>query len=183
MRKTKEQIREKFENYIAEYEEKIRLWQNVQVQTKKDGTPFKDLAKNFSGAKLVRPAYGFGDIELHVANYRLRIGGSFVEDKINLRELVKYSPVKVDESRIIREAYLEPYFYLTIPETMGKIERQIETYKKAIIDYQEQIEKLDSLYDEVARRIDDTMDFIRQNTENYSSLYYELREMVQKVGY
>ena len=116
MMKTKESIRKTFMDYIADYEEKIKLWENVKVVTKKDGTPFKDFAKNFSGAKVVRPAYGFGDLELHVANYKKQINGHFVEDKINTRELVKYSKFTPDASRIHNEAYLEPYFYLTIPE-------------------------------------------------------------------
>lgn len=181
--KTKEEIKTKFENYIKEYEEKIRLWKNVKVVTKKDGTPFRDFNRNFEGADVVRPAYSFGDIDLVVTNYQIRINGNWVEDTIHTRELVRYSDLKPSEDRIINERFLEPYFYLTIPEIMEKIQKTIQTYEKDIEEYKEQIAKLDWMYDEVVTRINSTMDYIRDNAGSGTSLYYELRECIQKVGY
>ena len=180
---TKEEIRTRFENYIREYEEKIKLWKNVKVVTKKDGTPFKDFNRNFEGADVVRPAYGFGDIDLVVVNYKIRIAGNHVTDTIHTRELVKYTKLNPSEDRIIKETYLEPYFYLTIPEIMEKIQRTIQIYEKNIEEYKDQIEKLDWMYDEVVTRINDTMDYIRENAGGNTSLYYELRGCIQKVGY
>ena len=180
MQATKEQIRIRFENYIREYEDKITLWKKVTVVTKKDGTEFKDFGKNFTNCRVYRPAYSFGDLNIEVSGY---VNNEYRKDEINTRELVKYSNFKPEDSRIINEAYLEPYFYLTIPEIMEKIQYTIGKYQACIQEYKDYIEKLDALYDIVINGVNSLMDTIKREAGDHNSLYYEMRELIQNVGY
>ena len=50
MDKDLQAIRNQYTGYIKANEQKISAWENVKIVTKKDGTPFANLGKNFTGA-------------------------------------------------------------------------------------------------------------------------------------
>lgn len=78
MQKSKEAIRKQFENYIQEYEVKIRLWSAVKRVTKKDGSDFQSFGKNFENAEIVRGRICSDDFEIRVSDYSIRIDGRWV---------------------------------------------------------------------------------------------------------
>lgn len=183
MQKSKEEIRKQFEDYIREYEVKIRLWSAVKRVTKKDGSDFQNFAKNFENAKIERGRICSDDFEISVSDYSVRIGGHWVDDRIDIKQIVEYSKIVPAEDQIIKEFCYKPYFYMTPAQVMECIQHTIETYKQKIEEYRDQIAKLDALYDFVKSSVDAIMDKIKKETEGNSSLYYAMRDLIKEVGY
>lgn len=52
-----EDIEKEMDKRIAETAAFLEAWRNVKFPTKKDGTPFKNMNKNFDGAKYVPISY------------------------------------------------------------------------------------------------------------------------------
>ena len=183
MQKSKEAIRKQFENYIKEYEVKIRLWSAVKRVTKKDGSDFQSFAKNFENAEIVRGRICADDFEIRVADYSVRIAGKWVEDAIDIKQIVEYSKIIPAEEQIVKESFYKPYFYMTPAQVMECIQNTIETYKQKIKEYWDQLAKLDSLYDFVKVSVDNIMNKIKAETESNSSLYYAMWDLIREVGY
>ena len=181
--KKKEDIRNKFEDYILDYEAKIRLWSNVKRVTKKDGSDFQSFAKNFANAKIERGRICSDDFEICVSDYSIRIDGKYVCDSISIKQVVKYSRIIPAEDQIIKESFYEPYFYMTPAQVMEYIQITIDRYKEKIVEYQEQLAKLDALYDYVKSSVDSIMDKVRKEAGSNTSLYYEMRGLLKEVGY
>lgn len=181
--KKKEDIKNKFENYILDYEAKIRLWSNVKRVTKKDGSDFQNFAKNFENAKIERGRICSDDFEICVSDYSIRIDGKYVCDSISIKQIVDYSKITPSEDQIIKESFYKPYFYMTPNQTMECIQITIETYKEKIEEYNVQLAKLDALYDYVKSSVDTVMHKIREDAGNNTSLYYEMRGLLADVGY
>ena len=183
MQKSKDKIRMEMKDSIEMYEAKIRLWKNVKRLSKKDGSDFQNFGKNFENAEYVRGRICSDDVELRVADYGIRVAGNWVDDSLDIRQIVKYSKITPEENQIIKESYMEPYFYLTVDQTMQMIQIKIETYEKMISEYKEQLEKLDSLYDYVKDSLTEIMQKLRKETGGSSTLFYELRNYIKEVGY
>lgn len=181
MKKTKEAMKQEMENTIKMYEAKIKLWQNVARKTKKDGSDFQNFSKNFENAEII---VKYGDQYIQVSDYSQRIGGEFVVDDFRTRQIVKYfKNWEIPQDRIVKVPYLEPYFDMTPDEIMEYIKVVIDKYKTWIAEYQDQIKKLDVVYDHVDNVLSDLMDYVRKNTGNNTHLYYEMRKFIQNVGY
>ena len=181
MKKTKDQIRNEMLDTIATYKEKIRLWQNVKRKTKKDGTDFQNLSKNFENAEII---VKYGDTCIQVVNYNIRIAGNYVDDYFQIEQVVQYFKAwEVPENRIIHEYCRSPYIRMSPDEIMKYIQYHISKYEKWITEYEEQLEKLDAMYDYVSDHLEELMDYIRKNAGNNSHLYYEMRGLIEKVGY
>lgn len=183
MQKTKEQIRKETENSILMYEKKIELWKKVRRVTKKDGSDFQNFGKNFENAKIIRGRICADDFEICVNDYGVRIGGEWAEDKFDIRQVVKYSKITPDESQIIKQSFLEPYFFLTPEQVMQMIQIKIQTYEEMIAEYREQLTKLDDLYDYVKNSLTEIMQKLRHETGGSSHMFYELRKLITEVGY
>lgn len=181
MQRSKEDIRKKFEDYIKEYEEKIRLWSEVKRVTKKDGSDFQSFAKNFENAEIVRGRICSDDFEICVNNHKIRISGDWVKDSISIRQIVEYSKITPAEDQIITEASYNPYFYMTPAQVMENIQIQIEIYKKQIDEYKDQLSKLDALYDFVKSSVDTIMVKIKEEAGSNTSLFYEMRALLKEV--
>ena len=183
MQKSKEDIRKQFENYIKEYEVKIRLWSAVKRVTKKDGSDFQSFGKNFENAEIVRGRICADDFEIRVSDYSIRIDGRWVDDTIDIKQIVEYSKITPAEEQIVKESFYKPYFYMTPDQVMEYIQNTIEIYKRKIEEYKDQLAKLDSLYDFVKVSVDNIMNKIKAETEGNSSLYYAMRDLIKEVGY
>ena len=73
-----EDVRKKIQENIWYYEGKIKMWEAVKFPTKKDGTPFKVLSKNFEGAQIgaYHVVEGWANPYLTVYGYVKKYGNS-----------------------------------------------------------------------------------------------------------
>lgn len=78
-------------NKRLSYEKSIlQAWENVTFPTKKDGTPFKVMSKNFENAKFYNDITAWHDYEK-----KLKVGtfddlNGYIDESISCYEMVKY---------------------------------------------------------------------------------------------
>ena len=113
-----------------EYETISKLWEDVARNYKKDGSDFSTMSKNFSGCTFKDPTV----CKLHALEKEITVcgptpAGRYVHAKIDNYQCVKYSKIKPEENRIIKESFLEPYFYLTAGEIEQAIKEESAKYK------------------------------------------------------
>jgi hypothetical protein len=72
--------------------------------TKKDGSDFQSFAKNFENAEIVRGRICADDFEIRVSDYSIRIDGRWVDDTIDIKQIVEYSKIIPAEEQIIKES-------------------------------------------------------------------------------
>ena len=73
-----EDVRREVQDTINYYDGLIKMWEAVSFPTKKDGSPFKVLSKNFEGAKIGAyvPVEDWSSPYLTVYGYVERFGSS-----------------------------------------------------------------------------------------------------------
>ena len=134
----KTKTRENLEKQLDYHKSLVTAWKKVTRNYKKNGEPFADLAKNFNGVSISNARYSLKP-EKEITVFTQTEKNGYQSESINNADLVKYSNIKPDESRIIKEPCLEPYFYLTIDEISGKIAEKIETHEKRIAELEKAI--------------------------------------------
>lgn len=137
-----EQLKAKAENRIAQTKAFIESWENVTFPTKKDGTPFASMAKNFSGAKYEKEDCSFQDGENQLSicvNYQsVRETGyssqKYDSDYVKCYQLVIY--LKDEEMKAKTENYLPKQPYLNqvykydLDDCKKAVAQRIEYLKK-----------------------------------------------------
>lgn len=148
----------------------LSLWQNVKYPTKKDGTPFVNLPKNFDGAKI-----SGGDMpELQVGGY---MRGVNEWDK-SIR-VYMYAQDSTDdiERAIFQFGYNgQPYkYWLTLDEIKKAVEDKIEQLKADIKEYQHDLAICDEAFATYRKAIAEAdkrlAEMTRHQKQKYSSLY------------
>lgn len=183
MREYANEITKKYQDYIEECEAKIKLWENVKIVTKKNGEPFQAFAKNFENCKIYADAYTLQTNAKNITVSGRTVSGKWVEDEIGNTDLVKYTKFNVEPERIIKESFLEPYFFLTIQEIGEKIAEKIEKYKNNIKAYKMQLEKVAEYVETITNKVNALQAEIKEMTKDFdtNSLYYDLIKIVKDV--
>lgn len=120
--------------YMRDYDEYntiSKLWDSITRISKKDGSDFSIISKNFVGCTFNDSRY----TKLHAAEKEITVAGQtetgrYVSACINNYECIKYTKLQIDESRIIKEPCLEPYFYYTVDELTKLFKETAAKYKK-----------------------------------------------------
>lgn len=121
----------RYNREAEEYETIAELWEKVTRDHKKDGSDFSIMSKNFSGCAFKEPHL----MKMHAYEKEITVSGRtksgrFVTNYIDNYKCVKYTNIKVEESRVINERFLEPYFYLTADEIETLIKETAANYRK-----------------------------------------------------
>lgn len=175
---TKEEIIKNFDQHIQNYKDKIVLWKNVEVVTKKDGTEFQNFSRNFTNSS-IRNFYSSRYIGVHAW-----VENRWIEDEIDTRQLLENADTEISEDRIIKKPISKPYYYLTVKETADKINKVIKQYEINIRDYEAQKAIVIDCYDEIENMATEMLNKIKQVTidtnKEYISAYYRLRDVVKE---
>lgn len=131
----------KLEKELDLHESLCKAWQGVTRNYKKNGEPFANLQQNFNGLTVSGASYSLhaNEKELSVTTKTNRSG--YQSESIHNTELAKHTRFEVDESRIIKESYLEPYFFLTVDELQTLIDEKINYHLKRVSDLKKAIEE------------------------------------------
>jgi len=183
MEKNLEQIKKELQNSIEECNAKIAAWENVKRVTKKDGSDFSTLSKNFENAKIVTADYSIRNEK------QIRVSGwtenrKFVDDYFSIVPCVKNVKFEVAPDRQIKESFLEPYFYMTVEEIVEAIENRIAMWKEYVESYEEQLRIADHFYiliENELEKISEILDAVsdKRNSKNLS-LRYALEHKVKE---
>ena len=98
-------IQTELKKRIAAQEARLAAWEAVTFPTKKDGSPFKVMSKNISGASYYMEAWA-----MQPGEYRLRVttwadGSGYISSEIDVYCLVKYLP---DENKRAKTQNYQP---------------------------------------------------------------------------
>lgn len=143
-------------------------WEKVTFPTKKDGAPFKNVSKNFSGAKYYIDAYSITD-----CNYILEIsavvnhpggGREYVSDSIYCSENLKYmkNPINPDNIRK-QDVFVEDQYLYDLNEIKNiLIPRRIKYYTDQIHKLEAELQS----FDKVAAAVDKTIQKLKNDNDN-----------------
>lgn len=132
-----EQERKAHQGYVAYYEGLLWLLDGIKFVTKKDGTPYQNMAKNIdvSGVKGITNV----NLTLRAVSYSIKGGNElhfWFYDKnnkyqeYNIELKTRFNIENVEKERIIKETYLEPYYNMTLEDVKKYIESQKITIQK-----------------------------------------------------
>lgn len=188
-----EQLKVKAENRIAQTKAFIKGWENVTFPTKKDGTPFVTMAKNFDGAKYTKEEYSLQDGE-----YQLKIsacyqsvsktgysGQKYDTDYINCYQLVKY--LADDEMKAKTENYmpkqtmLEQVYKYDLNDCKKAVVQRIEHLKKQLAIYEKQLKVIESVYNAFVTAYEKAIEELAENAmkEENSLLYHDILDLMR----
>lgn len=139
-----EQARQKIEKDLDRNTALLEGWKKVTRNYKKDGKPFANLKQNFTGASIHNAAYSMHSQEKEIGITVVTKMSGYQSDYISNSALVKYDgeEFKPTEDRIIKESFLEPYFYLTPDEIETRINKKIAYYEGRIKELNKALEAL-----------------------------------------
>lgn len=111
-----EELKEKLSKRIKNIDAEINAWKKVEILTKKDGSAFKQLQKNFKNAKIT-----------NLINYDINIyfhnGSTYTESSIN----IETAENNTGKREISRSSYCNKYYYfLSVEEIKQKIDERIQ---------------------------------------------------------
>lgn len=181
--KNLEDIKKEFNKRIEEQKTLLEAWEKVERATKKDGSNFVALAKNFKNATIKNNEYVLRPSKkIHV--YGITKNNKYVDDSIETNELVKYAKRHIDADRILKESYLEPWYEKTVDEIFEDIEERKETLRKNIKNFEEEIKISEKYYNMVNIHLESIHNIlnelsVKKPNSNFLSLRYALEDVVK----
>lgn len=187
-----EEIKKNQEIRIAETEALLKAWKAVTFPTKKDGTPFASMAKNFNGAKYQKKEYTLhcDENELKVTtNYKYNGRNFYTSDSVNTYELVKHLKDKEmkakTENYMPKITYLEQIYNYDIDDCKKAIAQRIDYLERTLETYKKQLETLVSAYGIFEKEFTDALKNLATNTfkEENCYLYSDILDAFKKSYY
>lgn len=163
---------------------KLEKWNEVTFPTKKDGSPFKLMSKNISGATYFRDAYAMQDGE-----YNLRVGGwcdgsGYFTDEIHAHELVKYleddEMLAKTQNLQPKQSYLEQVYTFDLDDIKNAVEKRISQLKTAIANYNFQISAAQEAFNDFKHAYIFALQQLENAAGKSSDLYYYVKDTVQE---
>ena len=162
----------------------LEAWESVEIVTKKDGTPFKTMSKNFKGAK-----YKLDDVSITGLNYKLEIFklskfNGYVEDWINCYNLVKYIPEhqkKKTQNIQPKQPMLEQVYLYDIEDIKEAIEKKKQQLKKNIAELENDLENVTGVYNTALAEYNKIMENIKNKVSKDTS--YKIKETLYNTYY
>lgn len=162
---------------------KLEKWNEVTFPTKKDGSAFKLMSKNISGATYFREEYA-----MQPGEYKLRVGGwcdgsGYFTDEIRAHELVKYLE---DEEMLAKtqnfqpkQTYLEQVYTFDLDDIKRAIAKRISQLKTAIANYNFQINAAQRAFNDFKHAYIFALQQLEKAAGKSSDLYYYVKDTVQ----
>lgn len=171
-------------NKRLSYEKSIlQAWENVTFPTKKDGTPFKVMSKNFDGAKMYHD-----DIAWHDYEKKLEVGAfddlnGYIDESISCYEMVKYitdkSMLEKTENIMPKEPMLEQVYVYDLNDIKNEIAKTIKRHKENIVSLEKQINRAEKTYNDFVEAYRKAIQELEENAGKETSLFYAVRDTVK----
>ena len=160
-------------------ETKLSAWEAVERIRKSDGSDYVSLKRNFKNVTVHDSSYSLvPEKEISVCGWSKFSG--CITDEIRNRELVKYSSRKIPEDRVVKEGWLEPYYYKTVDEIFEDIEKRIEFLRAEKAKYEADIARAESVFRSFTEKIDSAVSELKESCAG-SSLYYVCMDYLKGV--
>ena len=172
-------------NKRLSYEKSIlQAWENVTFPTKKDGTPFKTMSKNFDGAKLYLDNFAWRDYEKKLEVNTFDDLNRYISEDINCYNQVKYISDKTMlnkvENIMPKEPMLEQIYVYDLEDIKKEIKNRIEYHKKNIVSLEKQIDQAEKAYNNFVEDYKKAIEnLVKTCGANDNSLFYAVSDTVK----
>ena len=165
---------------LDEVETKIKAWKAVKRVTKKDGSDFAVLSKNFDGATLYDSnCHLYPSKKITVCGWTKYSG--WITDDIHSTGTVAYEKNRtVSEDRIIKESMIQPYYYKTVDEIFEDIEHRIKFYEGEKAKYEADIANASKVFGTFKEKIDSALAEMKASCAG-NGLYYLCRDYMHSA--
>lgn len=172
-------------NKRLSYEKSIlKAWENVTFPTKKDGTPFKVMSKNFDGAKLYLDNFAWHDYEKRLKVNTFDDLNGYISEDINCYNQVKYISDKSKLEKVSnimpKEPMLEQVYVYDLDDIKEDIKKTINRHKENIMSLEKQIVQAEKAYNDFVADYKKAIEnLIETCGANDNSLFYAVRDTVK----
>ncbi len=172
-------------NKRLSYEKSIlQAWENVTFPTKKDGTPFKVMSKNFDGAKMYLDNFAWRDYEKKLKVDTFDDLNGYISEDLNCYNQVKYISDKtmLEKTKNImpKEPMLEQVYVYDLEDIKKEIKNKIEYHKKNIVSLEKQIIQAEKAYKNFVADYKKAIENLVETCgANDNSLFYAVRDTVK----
>lgn len=171
---------------IEKHEALLKAWENVTFPTKKDGSAFKQMQKNISGATYYIASWAMQPVE-----YRIRVNAhcncaGYITDEIDAHVLVKYLKDENKKAKtqnyMQKTSYLEQVYMFDIEDIKEAIKNRIEYHKNTIEAHKKQLEVASAAYKAFAEQFKKAVVELETTTnkKENSTLYHAIFDTVTK---
>ena len=179
-------IKNAISNDIEKHEAFLKAWENVTFPTKKDGSAFKQMQKNISGATYYMESWA-----MQPGEYRIRVNAhcncaGYITDEIGAHELVKYLKDENKKAKtqnyLQKISYLEQVYMFDLEDIKEAIQSRINYHKKTIAAHKKHLEVATVAYNAFAEQFKKAANELAKNTDKNenSTLYNAIFETVTK---
>jgi hypothetical protein len=173
-------------NKRLSYEKSIlQAWENVTFPTKKDGTPFKVMSKNFDGAKLYLDNFAWRDYEKRLKVNTFDDLNGYISEDINCYNQVKYISDKSKLEKVSnimpKEPMLEQMYVYDLDDIKEEIQKTINRHKENIVSLEKQINQAEKAYNNFVADYKKAIENLVETCgANDNSLFYAVRDTVKE---
>lgn len=173
-------------NKRLSYEKSIlKAWENVTFPTKKDGTPFKVMSKNFDGAKLYLDNFAWHDYEKRLKVNTFDDLNGYISEDINCYNQVKYISDKSKLEKVSnimpKEPMLEQIYVYDLEDIKEEIQKTINRHKENIVSLEKQIDQAEKAYNNFVADYKKAIENLVETCgANDNSLFYAVRDTVKE---
>lgn len=171
-------------NKRLSYEKSIlQAWENVTFPTKKDGTPFKVMSKNFENAKFYNDITAWHDYEK-----KLKVGtfddlNGYIDESFSCYEMVKYitdkSMLEKTGNIMPKELMLEQVYVYDLDDIKKEIQKTINRHKENIVSLEKQINRAEKTYNDFVEAYRKAIQELEENAGKKTSLFYAVCDTVK----
>ena len=173
-------------NKRLSYEKSIlKAWENVTFPTKKDGTPFKVMSKNFDGAKLYLDNFAWRDYEKRLKVIIFDDLNGYISEDIDCYNQVKYISDKSKLEKVSnimqKEPMLEQVYVYDLEDIKEEIQKTINRHKENIVSLEKQIDQAEKAYNDFVADYKKAIENLVETCgANDNSLFYAVRDTVKE---
>ena len=138
-----EKIKTNLENDILENQERLKIWKNITYQTKKNGSIFKTISKNFNGIECDK----WGNDILLTINEERNIN----DHTVCIRDRIYYDNKLKKDTKVVLE------------EIKSKILERVEDLSRKIESQEQQLQVCDRIYEEFKKSYDNMCQSLRNS--------------------
>lgn len=178
-------IKTELEKRLSYEKSILKAWENVTFPTKKDGTPFKVMSKNFDGAKLYLDNFAWRDYEKRLKVNIFDDLNGYISEDINCYNQVKYISDKSKLEKVSnimpKEPMLEQVYVYDLEDIKEEIQKTINRHKENIVSLEKQIDQAEKAYNDFVADYKKAIENLVETCgANDNSLFYAVRDTVKE---
>lgn len=178
-----ENIKRNLERRIDEYETLLVAWKNVSFPTKKDGSPFKNLARNFEGATLTGNKNTLNRQLIVYTHSRLN---GYIDDGIDCYGYTTtMNPTTLQRMKDKPQNVGDFYYIYDLDDIKEEINEKIKFLEERIIAMKKELLVTDKAYNEYKQAIQNAIDKLEETTviDNDKTLFYMIYDYSSQTYY